>query len=175
MNHYKYLFLLLFAFANFQIATATNSSISKDSLNVPIYNFEELEPLLHQKGDTVYVVNFWATWCKPCVAELPYFVSLQNKYADTNLKVILVSLDFRKQIEKKLIPFIQKNKLELDVVVLSDPDANSWINKVYPDWSGAIPATLLYCQADRTFAETTFESYEELETLVLEFCEPKKD
>jgi len=94
---------------------------------IPVYNFDQLEPLLSLKNDTTYIINFWATWCKPCVEELPYFEEL-NEYAfGKKMKVILVSLDFKKQFETKLIPFINEHKLRSEVVVLSDPDSNSWI------------------------------------------------
>jgi len=99
--------------------------------------------IFQQKNDTTYVINFWATWCAPCVKELPYFEKLNQKYTDKKVKVILVSQDFSKQLEKKLKPFLEKNKLQSEVLVLIDPDANSWIDKVNPAWSGAIPATVI--------------------------------
>ncbi|MFT5167540.1 MAG: thiol-disulfide isomerase/thioredoxin, partial [Saprospiraceae bacterium] len=65
-------------------------------------NFEALVPLFEKQNDTTYVINFWATWCKPCVAELPYFEELHNRYKGKKVKVLLISLDFPNQIEKKL-------------------------------------------------------------------------
>ena len=60
-------------------------------------NYPQLQPLLHQKTESVQVVNFWATWCAPCIKELPYFEEL-NKLE--NVDVLLVSLDFPKHKEK---------------------------------------------------------------------------
>jgi len=134
--------------------------------DIPVYNFSELEPILYSKSDTTYVVNFWATWCKPCVAELPSFEAYHEKNKQSKVKVILVSLDFPKQIEKKLVPFINDRKLEPDVVVLNDPDANSWIDKVSTEWSGSIPATIVFKGDKRGFFEQSFESLEELEEVV---------
>ena len=129
-------------------------------------SFEEMEWILNQKNDTTYIINFWATCCKPCVEELPFFLELDNTYRNEKVKLILVSLDFKKQIEKKLIPFIKKHNLQPDVVVLTDPDSNSWIPKIADEWSGSIPATLIYNNNQRSFYEQSFESFEELNSIL---------
>ncbi len=141
----------------------------KQAHGIPMGSFDELEYLFHLDTDTTYIINFWATWCKPCVAELPYFEQLTAAYADQPVKVRLISLDFPKQIESRLLPFIEKNQLQSEVWVLDDPDANSWIDKVSPQWSGAIPATVVYRRDQRGFWEQSFESYEELNTIVKPF------
>jgi hypothetical protein len=84
---------------------------------------------------------------------------------DRPVKVILVSLDFRPQVEEQLIPFMVKNNLRSEVLVLHDPDANAWIEQVDPDWSGAIPATLFIRKSEKSFYEQSF-SYEELKSIV---------
>lgn len=142
---------------------AKTTSVKSDYVgNIPVHDFKSFEPLLYLNNDTTYVVNFWATWCKPCVAELPYFEKLQEEYKDKKVKVLLVSLDFSTQIEKKLVPFMEKRKLKSEVIVLDDPDANGWIDKVNPKWSGAIPATVIYQGKKRGFFEQSFENYEDL-------------
>ncbi len=136
----------------------------------PIYNdFEDLVFIFQQKNDTTYVINFWSTWCAPCVKELPYFEELNQKYANKKVKVILVSLDFPKQLETKLKPFLAKNNLQSEVLVLTDPDANSWVDKVNPTWSGAIPATVVYKGDKNEFYEKSFETLAELEEIVTPF------
>ena len=87
--------------------TASNSEIS-----VPVYMFEEFEPLLNKDDGSIYVVNFWATWCKPCIKELPYFETAAEKYADKNVKVLLVSMDFPRLLEKQVIPFVERNGIK---------------------------------------------------------------
>ncbi len=91
--------------------------------------------------DTIYVVNFWATWCKPCVKELPAFDSLGANSAPA-VKVLLVSLDFKEELAKKVNPFLTKNKVKTTCVLLDEVNGNDFINKISPRWSGAIPATL---------------------------------
>ena len=120
---------------------------------VPSLSYAELKPLLEQKGNKIYVVNFWATWCAPCIKELPYFEVLNQR---EDVQVLLVSLDFPKHKESRLLPFIKKNKLQSKVVLLDDADENYWINDIHPNWSGAIPATLIYTKKQRGFYEQSF-------------------
>ncbi len=138
----------------------------KGNIKVESYDYNGLSSFLNQKDDTVYVINFWATWCAPCIKELPYFEEIGKNYKDKNVKVILVSLDFPKKVESSLIPFIEKKKLVSQVLHLDDPDANSWIEKVNKNWSGAIPATIIYKNEDVSFYEQSF-TYEELEKELL--------
>lgn len=130
--------------------------------NVPVYDFDGFEPYLHRDNDTTYVVNFWATWCKPCVKELPAFEELNRKYAGEKVKVLLVSLDFIRHYDSKLLPFIKERQIKSKVLLLNDPHSNRWIDKVSPEWSGAIPATVIYRGDKRAFYERSF-SFDELE------------
>jgi thiol-disulfide isomerase/thioredoxin len=124
---------------------------------VPSLNYNELKPLLNQEGDKIYVVNFWATWCAPCIKELPYFEVLDQR---EDVEVLLVSLDFPKHKESRLLPFIKKNKLQSKVVLLDDANENYWINDIHPNWSGAIPATIVYNRHKRDFYERSFTQNE---------------
>lgn len=135
----------------------------KDGITVDSYDFNGLAPMLNQQNDTTYVVNFWATWCKPCIEELPSFEKLHTNFKNQKVKVLLVSLDLPKQVETNLIPYIKKKQLQPKVVHLKDPDMNAWINKVDLQWSGAIPATVIYKGNKRKFYEQTF-TYEQLQT-----------
>jgi len=126
-------------------------------------NYNELKPYLEKNDDTTYIVNFWATWCAPCIKELPYFEKIKQEYASKNVEVLLVSLDFPKQVEKKLIPFINKKQLHSEVIFLNDADENVWIKAIDSTWSGALPATLIYNKNARKFYEQSFD-YIMLET-----------
>ncbi|MFY9307854.1 MAG: TlpA family protein disulfide reductase [Bacteroidia bacterium] len=112
----------------------------------------DLEKRITNDTDTLYIVNFWATWCVPCVKELPAFDSIQAAYADKNVKVLLVSLDFKEDLESKLLPFIANKKVKSEVVLLDETDANYFIPRISKEWSGAIPATLLQNNRKKTTA-----------------------
>jgi thiol-disulfide isomerase/thioredoxin len=141
-----------------------------EKVNVPVLDYNAFEPYLNQKNDTLYIINFWATWCAPCIKELPYFQRIHDEYLNRKVKVLLVSLDFERQLENRVKPFIIKNSLTPQVILLSDPDANKWIDKVDSSWSGAIPATVFYRNDKRLFFEQEF-TYEELEEIVKSFTE----
>ncbi len=147
------LFILFLAFSNAQEKT------------VEVITFERFEPMLHNENDTLYIINFWATWCKPCVAELPYFEKLNKVYASEKLKVILVSLDFADEMDTRLVPFLLKNNIQSKVILLDESNPNTFIDKVSPQWSGAIPATVIYKGKYNSFYEKSFV-YEELESIV---------
>lgn len=106
-----------------------------------IYKIDDLLYRIKSK-DTLYVVNFWATWCKPCVLELPSFDSLYIQTQNQKIKILLVSLDFFENISDKVNPFLKKNKIKSTVILLDEINGNDFINKISKNWSGSIPATL---------------------------------
>jgi thiol-disulfide isomerase/thioredoxin len=144
---------------------AVENKASDETSKIPVLNFEQFERYLNIDDDNVHVVNFWATWCIPCVKELPYFEAVNQDYKDKNVKVLLVSLDFNL---KKLNTFLAKNDLKSEQVLLDDPDQNAWIPKVASEWSGAIPATVIYTKDKRKFFEGSFTK-EELEREIQQF------
>lgn len=137
-------------------------------IQLEIVDYYGLEKVINRVDDKTYVVNFWATWCAPCVKELPYFEKLDKEYEDKNVEVVLMSLDFPNKYESKLKPFIKKHQLRSELFALNDMDSNYWIPKVNEDWSGALPATLIYNKEKRQFYEQAFH-YEELETEIQKF------
>ena len=136
---------------------------AQSSEPLPVYDrFDDFaaEKLEVAKGE-VRLINFWATWCKPCVKELPYFQQLHEKYPD--LPMLLVSLDKKTDADSKIGEFLGKRGITIPCVVLADGRANDWIDKVSTEWSGSIPATLIVTSEGRYFYETDFESMEAIE------------
>ena len=110
---------------------------------VALIKLPELQKCLSRNTDTTYVINFWATWCAPCVKELPYFEQVNTTFAKQKVKVLLVSMDYASQLDKKVKPFVLKHGLKSEVVLLNETDPNSWMDKVDGKWSGALPFTLM--------------------------------
>lgn len=135
---------------------------------VKLLSFDQLTKRIAKGKDTTYVINFWATWCGPCVAELPHFEKLNQEYKKGPIKVILMSLDFKSKLQKEVIPFVKKHKLATEVYVVNESDQQQFIAKVDQKWSGAIPATLFINtqKKSRLFAEKEF-TYEDLTQTLL--------
>ena len=116
---------------------------------------EKLQQLINQKTEKILVVNFWATWCSPCIKELPFFEKLSSEKKD-GVEVYLVSMDLDLDPNpEKVYRFIDRKKLQSTVLLLDEKDPNSWIDKIDAAWSGALPATLLINQktGQRKFVE----------------------
>ena len=145
------LFLLAFTFIHAQL---------------PVLNLSAYENRVQQKNDTLYVVNFWATWCKPCVEELPYFEKAAQGFADKPIKIILVSQDAKSRHEN-VADFLKKNAYSSECFILSAGNPNIWIDKIEQQWSGTIPATMLYKNGTKIyFHEGDYENYEILEKII---------
>jgi thiol-disulfide isomerase/thioredoxin len=142
-----------------------NSCWSDQDKNVKVMTFQEFDPYLKKSNDTVYIINFWTTWCKPCIKELPDFEKINDDYSKKKVKVYLVSLDFPDKHDELLIPFIKEHNIHSEVIHLTDTDANSWIDKVSPFWSGSIPVTVIYKGTSREFYEKTL-TYDELKKII---------
>lgn len=128
---------------------------------VPISDFKGIEKWMNKQNDTVYVINFWATWCAPCVKEFPVFEQFAKDNKAEKVKVLMVNLDFPDQYDSRLLPFLKNRKSSLDVIMLDDPNQNYWISKVDSTWSGSLPATLIYGNRKRVFLEKEL-TYDEL-------------
>jgi thiol-disulfide isomerase/thioredoxin len=144
--------------------------IFDEEIALEVYDYNGLKPFLNRQDNKVYVVNFWATWCAPCIKELPYFEKINETYAGQGVEVLLISLDFPRQYETKLKPFLKKNKIVSKVICFDDTDQNRWIPAIDSAWSGAIPATLIYRGDKQQFYEQTF-TYNELEKELLKFLD----
>lgn len=144
-----------------------NTSIEgAKEVNLEVYDFNGFKTFLNKKDDKIYIINFWATWCAPCVKELPYFEKINEAYHNQNVEVILVSLDFPHLYDSKLKPFIKEKNLKSKVIALDDADMNTWIPQIDKNWSGSIPATIIYNKNDSKFFEQSF-TYEGLENEII--------
>jgi thiol-disulfide isomerase/thioredoxin len=111
-----------------------------------IIKLDKLQEIINRKTDKIQVVNFWATWCGPCVKELPLFEKLHSA-GSPDVRITLVSMDLDLDPDPtKVYKFIERKKLQSEILILDEQDANSWIDKVEKKWSGALPATIIINQ-----------------------------
>lgn len=120
------------------------SQKSSNKKAVKIVNFGQLQKMYQKDNDTTYIVNFFATWCKPCIEEIPEFTKFEKANKNSKMKVIYVSLDFKTDMKKHLIAYLnQNNILESTVLLDIQKEKSNWINLLDSTWSGSIPATLI--------------------------------
>lgn len=134
--------------------------------DVEIIKWPALEEYIAKKEDKIKVINFWATWCKPCMEELPYFEQIHKEYKDKNVEVLFVSLD-QASMKDKVKASLKKNNITARVLLLDEVDFNKWINRVDTTWSGSIPATLIISKnnTSKTFYERQFTK-QQLEEII---------
>ena len=124
-----------------------------------IVKLERLQKLIETKSEKIQIINFWATWCAPCVKELPLLEKL-NAEARSNIAITLVSMDLDLDPNpERVYKFITRKNIQSDVLILDEKDPNSWINKIDKNWTGALPATLIINQktGQRKFVEKALQ------------------
>jgi thiol-disulfide isomerase/thioredoxin len=112
----------------------------------------QLEELLKQKNDTTYVINFFASWCAPCIHELPELQAFAQEHEQEQVQLIFVSLDFEEDADNTLLPLLRKFEITQPVWLLTET-GNRWITRIDRQWNGSIPATLVFnnTKKKRTF------------------------
>ena len=108
---------------------------------IPVWKLQDLKSAM-ENSQTPIIINFWATFCKPCISELPYFQALADKYKHKGVKLLMVSLDMKESFPEKVSSFAKKLKLTSPVVFLDESNADLFCPAVDSSWSGAIPATI---------------------------------
>lgn len=115
-------------------------SIIGSAQEIPSVKMDDVVKMIDtSKGPLI--VNFWASWCKPCIQEIPGFEKQVNLAGD-KVKLVLVSLDFSEDYPQKLKAFVSAQKYTSSILWLSETDANSFCPKIDNEWEGGIPATL---------------------------------
>ena len=92
---------------------------------------------------TPLVINFWASWCGPCVREIPWFEKNVAAFADKKIKLLLVSIDFPDDYPKTIQAFVKKNGYRSEIIWLNETNADEFCSKIDKSWDGAIPVTLM--------------------------------
>lgn len=149
----KNLFILCLFFVTFSLQAQVNLITAKD-----------LNKRIKAAKDTTYVINFWATWCGPCVEELPSFEKLNTKYKNKPFKVLLISLDLKSKKETIVEPFVKNHKIASEVYILNEKNQFSFFKKLDITWNGTIPATMFINPKNKimSFYNRPFANYKDL-------------
>lgn len=127
----EYIFFLMALFLSLTAATQ----------QVPRWKLANLQSAIRDSKEPT-IINFWATFCKPCIAELPHFQALAAKYKAQGVKMVMVSLDLKEAYPSKIVSFKQKLNLTSPIVFLDESNADLFCPVVDSSWSGSIPASL---------------------------------
>ncbi len=132
LSHMKYLLAFVLTFSVFALRAQTAQLVKVD----------QLKQLIEKPSDQIQVINFWATWCAPCIKEMPLFEKLGQSRPDVAVTLVSVDLDLDRN-PAKVHKFVERKKLTSTVYILDEKDPNVWIDVIEKSWQGAIPATLI--------------------------------
>lgn len=120
----------------------TNKAWAEKEVTIEKLSPSGLDELLKNKTDELLLVNFWATWCGPCIIEYPEFVTIQRMYGERDFQFVSVSMDTPDQAEKAL-KFLKGKASAVPNYIMDTEDKYEVIKVVGSDWDGSLPITLL--------------------------------
>lgn len=103
-----------------------------------------LDSIRTANRENVILINFWATWCRPCTEEFPDLMKLYKNYSDKNFKIIFISLDFGDNLGDKTKAFLKKQGVDFVTYYNNFTKDEDLINYISKDWEGSIPGTFIY-------------------------------
>ncbi len=115
--------------------------------------FKDFEELMANEKGNVVLVNLWATWCKPCVHEMPMLEKLHQNYKDKGMKVVALSIDEVSKADSLVIPFWEERNFSMDNYLITHHDPGAFVNKIDPLWLGLLPTSFIF-DADGKKIET---------------------
>lgn len=132
----KHFFKYIFLSAVFFIITG-----EVHAQTIPSYKIDQLDSLIKNSKQPM-IINFWATFCIPCIEEIPFFIQKTKEFEDQNVSLLLVSLDMEDYYPARITNFASKHNFSAPLAWLNETDADLFCPRIDESWSGAIPATL---------------------------------
>jgi thiol-disulfide isomerase/thioredoxin len=117
------------------VASASNAQ------TIPKWKLADLQAAINE-ADKPTIFNFWATFCKPCIEEIPHFQEVVKKYDSAGVRLVFISLDLEDAYPAKIQAFARKRNINNSITFLAETNADLFCPAVDPKWSGAIPASL---------------------------------
>jgi thiol-disulfide isomerase/thioredoxin len=136
MERMRTMFTILFCAGIFTFSRAQTTGPAVQKIKIT-----ELESYI-ARCDHPLIVSFWATFCVPCVKEIPYFQSTVDRYKDKGVELVLVSLDLPDYYPGRIAAFVKKSGFTARILWLNETDADYFCPRVDPHWSGGIPCSL---------------------------------
>jgi thiol-disulfide isomerase/thioredoxin len=125
---------------------------------------KDIEQVMNSYKGKVVLLNFWATWCKPCVHEFPDLVKLYNDYKDKGFVVLFISVDVPDDVDSKVIPFLKNQNVDFTTYYNNFDKPEELINYIDKNWEGAIPSTYIYDKKGKLtghiLGSTAYEDFE---------------
>ncbi len=130
----------------------------------PLNSTDDIKGVFDGTKGKVTLLNFWATWCKPCVKEFPDLLKLQKEYNDLGFELVFISLDAPEELDSTLRPFLSKQGIDFTTYYSTFAKPEDLIDFVDKNWQGAIPSTYIYDkEGNLSKSFLGVKSYEEFE------------
>lgn len=118
------------------------SSLALQAQTEDLVTLDRFQQMIQDEKEQIQVVNFWATWCAPCIKELPLLEKLTKDNKEVRVRLVSMDMDLDPNPDKVRKFAIRKN-IQSQVLILNERNPNQWIDKIDKAWSGALPATLV--------------------------------
>jgi thiol-disulfide isomerase/thioredoxin len=118
------------------------AALATEPVTVALADAQALGKLRQNRSGKLRLVNFWATWCGPCITEFPDLVKINRSFRHRAFELITVAANFPDE-QKAVLAFLQKNQAATQNLLFASTDKYKLMASFDPEWNGALPYTLL--------------------------------